>query len=272
MSTLSANSSKRLFRASRGQGEDMVVLHGWGLHSVCWTDLLAHYCDRYRVTYIDLPGFGKSRDITAVELDDIVAALVSVAPPKAHWLGWSYGGLLAQVIASRYPARVRSLYLVASSVKFVRAPDWPAAIESAVFSQFMEQLQADYDGALRRFLALQTRASEDAGATLRTLRSYLKDAPAADPLALQTGLRLLRDLDLRHAFARLGMPVGLLFGGKDTIVPVTACEALQRLLPASETIIIPGAGHAPFLSHPQAFSTALDGFLQRVAKSGAIPP
>ena len=73
-----------------GSGPDVVLLHGWGMHSGVWEDVVENLLDHYRVTLIDLPGHGYSRAVGAGHtLSELAAAVLAVAPPRAAWVGWS---------------------------------------------------------------------------------------------------------------------------------------------------------------------------------------
>jgi pimeloyl-[acyl-carrier protein] methyl ester esterase len=200
---------------------------------------------------IELPGHGaRPFSNTAVDLDAWADACLAQAPVRAVWLGWSLGGLVALAAALRAPDRVEGLILMTATPRFVRAPDWPAAMAGETLDQFHSGLLDDPAGTLDRFLALQVRGSEAARETLHTLRRELAGRPAPDPLALALGLDLLRDGDLRPRLAELSCPSLWLFGSHDTLVPPGAAPAVAALLPAARVQVIRGAAHAPFLSHP----------------------
>jgi pimeloyl-[acyl-carrier protein] methyl ester esterase len=169
--------------------------------------------------------------------------------------------MLALRAAQQAPERIARLALVASSPRFVQAPDWPHAIPASVLAQFLDGLQADYRATLNRFLALQVRGSEEAGGTLRELRSLLFAHGEPDPAALAAGLAILRDADLRPGLDSLALPLRFIMGARDTLMPLAAARACTAELPAAELKVIAGAGHAPFLSHRDAFLEALLPFL-----------
>jgi pimeloyl-[acyl-carrier protein] methyl ester esterase len=84
---------------------------------------------------------------------------------------------------------------------------------------------------------------------LRTLRHRLAEQPPPHPAALDTGLRLLRDTDLRARLSGLRPPSLWIYGERDTLVPKRSAESLAGLLPGARVEVIRGAAHAPFLSH-----------------------
>jgi pimeloyl-[acyl-carrier protein] methyl ester esterase len=232
-----------------GAGPDLVLLHGWGMNAAVWKPLLPGLQERFRVTLIELPGHGESPPVLG-GLDDWVRACLRVAPPRAAWVGWSLGGLLALRAALLAPQRIGRLCLVTATPSFVQREGWAGAMPQSVFEQFSAALIEDPAATLRRFLALQVKGSEDARVLLRTLDSALAQRRHADPEGLQQGLRLLLEGDLRAELDQLEMPTSWLFGGRDTLVPVQVAEEIRGRLAGARVEIIESAGHAPFLSHP----------------------
>ncbi len=243
----------RLWHVTEGGGPPLLLLHGWGLHAGVWEPLLPALCECFAITRIELPGHGESEPPASARLADWAEAVLAVAPPRAHWLGWSLGGLVAQQAALLAPERIERLSLVASTPCFVQDADWACAMPRATFEQFAAALGDDMPGTLRRFLALQVRGAEHARDTLRTLDAALARRPSAAPAGLEAGLSLLLKSDLRADWARLPVPLRLLLGQRDTLVPAALAEAVPGLRGDASVRVLPGAGHAPFLSHPAAF-------------------
>jgi pimeloyl-[acyl-carrier protein] methyl ester esterase len=251
-----------LYCETSGRGADLVLLHGWGLNGAVWQELARALVRDYCVTTLDLPGHGRSRTFPEpYKLEQLAEWVVQHAPPRAFWIGWSLGGMVALHIAAYYPQRVKKLVLVASTPKFVSAPDWPHGMEPELLDQFSEQLRADYRKTIQRFLALQLRGVEQASALLRQLREVVFRYGAPHRAALQGGLEVLRHADLRPCLVAAPMPCLLIAGARDTLIPVSAQDYLAANLTRAELRLIPGAAHAPFLSHPLEFRRALRGFL-----------
>ncbi|NNG13439.1 MAG: pimeloyl-ACP methyl ester esterase BioH [Halobacteria archaeon] len=259
----------KLFTQTSGNGPDLVLVHGWGLHGGIWDPLVPLLEPCFRVTRIDLPGHGRSVWQGQVDLDAVTAAVLAVAPPAATWLGWSLGGLVAAQAALVAPERVRQLVLLASTPSFVRRPGWQTAMLPVLLDTFAADLEEDYNGTLNRFLSLQVRGSEDSSAVLRTLRAKLLEHGAPAAQALRAYLEVLRDTDLRERITAIHCPVLLLMGERDTLVPAAAGRQATQMIPGARLQMIAGAGHAPFLVHPRAVATTLQAFLQPLNAPGA---
>ena len=126
------------------------------------------------------------------------------------------------------------------------------AMPVAIFEQFAAALHGDPGATLSRFLSLQVKGAEHARETLKLLRSELAQRPAASETGLAQGLDLLLRNDLRADLRDLACPSHWLFGSRDTLVPAKVQERILEYLPGADIEEIPGAGHAPFLSHPYA--------------------
>jgi pimeloyl-[acyl-carrier protein] methyl ester esterase len=252
----------RLYSTRAGQGPNLVLLHGWGLHSGVWQTLLPLLTRRYRVTCIDLPGHGLSpwgagfTDLTtlAQQIDDVL-------PDECSILGWSLGGQAALELALRSPERVRRLLLVATTPRFVAGPDWPHGMAIETLNGFAQQLTVDYKRTVQEFLSLQVRGDENQLATLRQLRNLLTTHGEPERVALTAGLAVLRTADLRAQLPQIGVPTLVIAGEHDRLTPPEAARELASLLPQAELLRVPRAAHAPFLSHRDAVLTAIYEFL-----------
>ncbi|GAA0711894.1 pimeloyl-ACP methyl ester esterase BioH [Dokdonella soli] len=239
----------------QGSGPDLVLIHGWAMHGGIFGAFAGELTTRFRVHVVDLPGHGYSRDDAQFEIGDCARRIVATTP-RALWVGWSLGGLVALRAALDHPANVRGLGLIASSPRFVSAPDWPCGVAASVFGEFATELQGRYRHAIERFLALETMGSSHAQADLRALRKIVfeRGEPSLDALA--GGLRALEASDLRADLARLAMPSLWIAGRRDRLVPPAAMEWAAAQAPHGRTLEF-NSGHAPFLEHAGAISDAI---------------
>ena len=247
---------------SFGAGPELVLLHGWGMHSGVWGEFAQSMAQHHRITQIDLPGHGRSSTFSRpYTLANITQAVLNCTPPRAHWLGWSLGGLIAQHAAYHSPERVATLTLLASSPQFLRSADWRHAMDAEVLAQFAAELQRDYRSTLLRFLALEVQGSAAARDELRALRERIFARGEPQGAALIGGLNILRDSNLRAQFATLPQPVLLVLGAHDRLVPAEVAPDITGLLPQIVLNIIAGASHAPFLSQPALCAQYVTEFL-----------
>jgi len=245
-----------------GSGPDLVLVHGWGMHGGNWSDWAGELSSRFRVWVVDLPGHGNSDYQGQDTLDTWASAVEDVVPENAWWLGWSLGGLVSMAALDRQQKNIRGLVLLASTPCFVASLNWKSAVDAKVFDQFAQQLQTDIDRTLMRFLSLQVRNTDRSGDTLRKLRGDLKSRPQAKLDALRSGLRFLHESDLCKVLTDPVVPVYWLLGERDTLVP----SEVRNSFPEIPSMLIEGAGHAPFLSHAARCSAQLDRWLLKGEK------
>lgn len=249
-----------LYWQTIGEGDrDLVLLHGWGLNAEVWGSVLPRLAAHFRLHLVDLPGYGRSQGYGAMSLPQMAEILLAAAPQRACWLGWSLGGLVAGQIALMRPERVSGLITVASSPCFAAQDDWPG-IRPEVLSGFQQQLSYDFKRTVERFLALQTLGTESARQDARLLKTVVLDQPLPSVEVLNGGLELLRSADQRQTLQALPMPVLRIYGYLDGLVPRKVAALLDELWPRSSSVILPKAAHAPFISHPEAFSHIISQF------------
>jgi len=217
-----------------------------------------------RVHVPDLPGHGRSAPLFPLSLDGAVAALDDALRGEAGPLdlvGWSLGGAIALHWAAARPERVAKLVLVATTPSFVARDGWPHAMAGDTLRMFGDELRASYRLTLQRFLTLQTQGSEGGRAALAALRRSLFAHGEPSAAALDATLALLRELDLRETVRTVRAPALVIAGDRDTIARPQAGAWLAQTLPDARLTIVPGAAHAPFLSHADAFVADVLRFL-----------
>jgi len=107
------------------------------------------------------------------------------------------------------------------------------------------------------------QGSEEGRAALTTLRKALFARAAPDPSVLSDALHELASADVRADVPAIRASALVIVGERDTLAPPEASTWLARTLPDARLLVVPGAGHAPFLSHAAAFLAAVEPFLDR---------
>ncbi|QNP39445.1 pimeloyl-ACP methyl ester esterase BioH [Lysobacter solisilvae (ex Woo and Kim 2020)] len=254
-----------MYVETRGQGPALALIHGWAMHGGLFAPLVERLQDRYTLHLVDLPGHGYARDDDTALVPETLAAELVARIPDAAWLGWSLGGQFALRAALDHPHAVRGLVMVASSPRFVVGEDWSHGVGAQLFRDFGDALAKDFRGTLEGFLALEALGSAHAQDELRSLRAqaFERGEPAARTLL--EGLHLLDSLDLRSELPMLCVPSLWLSGRRDRLVPAGAMPAAAALARNARSVVIPHAGHAPFLGAADAVAHEIDTFLQQLA-------
>jgi len=257
----------RVFYAEQGRGRPVVLLHAT-LHDHTDFDAVAGPLAGagHRVLAVDWPGHGLSetpagpRPVDAPLLAGVLADLTAeldLAP--AVFIGNSVGGYAAARIALDHPDRVAGLILV-NTGGFIRVPHLVArvlgvpAVNRVVFPRLVPAyMKADNDrlrGITRR---VQGRARGTTGAAVSAglWRSF------GDPA-----------YDLRADGPRLGVPVLLVWGARDVILPLSAARQTQSAIPGADLRTL-HTGHVAFASDPEGFLGLALPFLESVATAGS---
>ena len=253
-----------LYSEIKGAGPNVVLLHGWGMHGGLWgkfNDLLSSHCQTHA---IDLPGFGYSKkiknDFTLDALSEAVEKYISNIRQPVTLIGWSLGGLIALNILKRKNVVIDKVVFVATTPSFTKKPGWECAMEQSVFDGFSNDLKTDYKKTLKRFLFLQTRGSDLSRDDLRELYSRLNSHGKPDFKALEKGLDILSNADLRSK-KQNKTPVMLVAGKKDTLVPLSVTNEFENMFSNCEKLILEKTGHAPFISNPEVCAEKIKNFI-----------
>lgn len=247
-----------------GNGKPLLLIHGWGMHGGVWQPVIDSLAKHFALTIVDLPGMGLSTQSQATDLISMAEQLAAALPAgQQRWniCGWSLGGQVAIQLALLHPTLVDRLVLVGTTPKFVNDGTWISGMDAEVFRQFARNIEQDYTSTLMKFLTLQCLRSADAKATIKQLRESFAARPVPSIATLQHALDILLSTDLRDAIKSLPQPTLLVHGDRDSLAPVEAAHWLARHMVAAQLLEIPGASHAPFLSHTQEFVTSLTAFL-----------
>jgi pimeloyl-[acyl-carrier protein] methyl ester esterase len=228
---------------------DIVLINGWGMASAVWRDTTAALRG-YTLRFIDL-------DQVLGEADCPLQRIARLAPARCHVVGWSLGAQLALQWAHAAPEQVESLALIAATPSFVQRERWTAAMDTAVFEAFVAQFEGDAAQALGRFALLQARGEQDMTRVARALRDATCAVTSQTRAALDAGLALLRTNDLRPLLHEIRLPVQLLHGADDALVPAAAAQRLQQALPNARLRLLRSTGHAPHVSDPAAVAAQL---------------
>ena len=252
--------SESLIIITRGQGPELVMLHGWAMHSGIWGGVVDALATEFRVNLVDLPGHGINRHIRLSRNLDSLAKLILTQVPPAAWIGWSLGGLVTLAAALQQPSKVKKMVLVGASPSFSKQQDWDHGVDIESQRAFADGLENDYEATVSQF-GVRTFGTNWVDESLKRLgiSAFTEQAPADD--VLQTGLHLLYSNNLLPNLNACKIPALFLGGSRDrTIWPESFAQA-AALMPDARSRLISGAGHAPFISHEQEFLEIVHRFL-----------
>lgn len=133
-------------------------------------------------------------------------------------------------------------------------------MKASVLALFQRQLKDDFEQTVARFLAIQAMGSPSVRADTKLIKELVFEKPLPALNALRGGLKILAETDLRKRLAQLQCPLWRVYGERDTLVPASAADAVQQLVPDSPHWIVEQASHAPFIAHGNELSKRLLAF------------
>lgn len=249
-----------------GQGEPLVLLHGFGADKDNFTRVAHWLTSHYRVIIPDLIGFGESSHLTdvdyryaaqAVRVHEFVQAL---GLTNINLGGNSMGGGIALSYAAQYPQTVGSLWLID-----------PAGIAGVPPSELSNIIMAGKPNPLlvttpSDFPTLMKFVMSDPP----YLPGPIMDVMARERIANQTLERLVFQQialnSVNEAVLGLPTPTLIVWGADDRVLSAGAVPLLQSLLPNTQAIIMPGIGHAPMIEQPEQAAEDYLQFRARLAQ------
>lgn len=248
-----------------GQGEVLVLVHGFGGDKDNFTRMAGHLTQHFRVVIPDLPGFGdasrdpQARYRMADQVERLHALFAALGLTQFYLGGNSMGGFIACEYAARHPQQVKALWLL-------DAAGTDAAHDTAMMHH--------YEATGNLPLLLKTEAAADAliQATMSKppffpgfLKRVLAQRGVAD-YALHS--RIIQDLKhhsppLEGRYRQLTTPALIVWGSEDKVLNPAAAKVQEALYVEHRSILMAGIGHLPMLEAPR--QTARD-FLNFVGK------
>ncbi len=252
--------SESLKIITKGQGPELVLLHGWAMHSGIWSGVVDALATKFRVNLVDLPGHGINRHLPLSSDLNTVAQLILSEVPPAAWIGWSLGGLITLQAALAQPQKVQQMVLVAATPSFTKRSGWDCGIDAAAQQVFTEGLESGFERAVDQFCLQTFGANWITDALYRLgVSSFTENAPTNK--TLQTGLQLLYSSNLLPRLSDCNTSSLFLGGSRDRTVRPESLGRAAALMPNARTRLITTAGHAPFISHEGAFLDIIREFL-----------
>jgi pimeloyl-[acyl-carrier protein] methyl ester esterase len=254
-----------LHHEDAGAGAPVVLVHGWSMSSAAFAEEIPFLARGRRAVAPDLRGHGRSSPSGPFGLADLARDLAllldRLALERAVLLGWSLGAQVALAALPLVRGRLAALVLVAGTPRFTAGEGWPHGLPAQSVEVLAHRVRRDPARALARFQEGMFAEGElDPAGRERVARVRAAVRPP-DAGAALAGLEVLAREDLRPALPGIDLPVLVVHGERDPVCPVGAARATAAAVPGARLVVLPGAGHAPFLSLPGPFRDALLSFL-----------
>ena len=256
----------QIYCESAGEGEPVVLVPGFASGMWSWVWQTTALAEHFRVITFDPRGLSRSTDdgtqTLSIDLitDDVAAVLEALKIEKAHILGLSFGGFVAQEFVLKYPERVDKLVLASTSFGGVNH----VSPSLKVLAAFASTEGLNSGDRIRQYLTM----------------SFSPDFVSTDPETVE-GFCRLREKNfvsesvylgqLRSAFAfdsetrlpQIGAETLVITGDADTIVPMQNSINLAAAIPNAALVVIEGGSHMAFVSQADKFNAIVRDFLEK---------
>jgi 3-oxoadipate enol-lactonase len=243
----------------------LLLIQGLGADSRGWLRQKRALASRYRTILFDNRGAGRSDhpagpyDLEVMALDAL-CVLDAVGIERAHVLGASMGGVIAQILGVRHPERTESLVLACTAS---RHHEW----RKELLAEWADIASRDGMGAFAQHAVRWLLGP-------RSLRRFWPAVGLVGPLAMtgspdsfvaQVHAILSMDDGVRTELTGIAVPTLVLVGSQDILTPLGDSEELAELVPGAELAVIRGAAHGFMLEHGGTFNRTVLDFLDRRA-------
>lgn len=267
--TVSADGTRIVYRVSGSEGATpLVLVHGWSANLTCWGEAAEQLAQRFRVIAIDLRGHGYSDapesgyDDPANWAADLAAVLAAEnVTAGAVLLGWSYGGIVISDYLTAYgTGALAGVVYAGATANIGRVPG--AEIGEALHKAMPAVFEESPGKAMRGFMSFgnaNTGGGEDKGV----------DAQRLFGMSLTTAPRVRKALFYRTAdntetLRALDVPVLVLHGTADPVVPVASGRYIVETVPDGRGSYWEGAQHGLFIEDRERFVAEVGKFVDEL--------
>ncbi|MHB1293719.1 MAG: alpha/beta fold hydrolase [Anaerolineae bacterium] len=258
-----------------GEGDKtLILLHGLGAGVFGWDPVIGSLGERYRVVAYDRPAFGlterpmpgdwrgRSPYGPEAQVDLVIGLMDALGIERAVLVGHSAGGRIALETALRYPNRIEALVLADPAV--YRGGGSPAILRPVlalpqmrrIGAWLMRGLQGQADTFLEDAWHDPSRIDDATRTAYRTLWRLPNAERALWELVIAT-----QPEDLTARLSEVRMPVLVVTGDDDRIVPTAESIRVAKELPDAELVVVQESGHVPQEEHPTVFVRSVTAFL-----------
>ena len=224
-----------------GKGKDILLLHGWGQNIEMMKPLGDAFCDRFRITIIDFPGFGQSEEPKEAWTIDKYSLMLEefvkqTGIKKPIVMGHSFGGRVAIRYSARNP--IEKLVLFGSPC-----------------------IRTNEDLSLKVKILKKLKTLPGMNKFGEFMKQYIgsRDYKAASPIMRQTLVEVVNE-DLSKYAREIEEPTLLIWGEQDTEAPVSEAKELEKIMMDAALIILPGT-HYAYLENLARVIAILNNFI-----------
>ena len=250
-----------LYYERHGAGDPLLLITGWTISAAVFEPVLDLYAEHFECIVYDHRGSARSGGSPPATMgalaDDAARLLTELRIPRAHVYGLSMGGMVAQELALRHPARVRGLVLGGTTPGGPFAPRLgPREVLSIARGGLAER-------GLRAPLLFSSEFRREQPERVRELVRLLQAPPQLGRRDRAPRRWPARASPRCRSSAACARRRSCMHGERDRLVPLAASRLLAARIPDAELAVVPGAGHAYALEAPQESLELLLGWVER---------
>jgi 4,5:9,10-diseco-3-hydroxy-5,9,17-trioxoandrosta-1(10),2-diene-4-oate hydrolase len=253
-----------------GSGRPLLLLHGLVGSAKNWRLNISFLSQTSEVYAVDLFNMGQSERVPGLDAgleataDRLAASMDALGLNKADIAAHSHGGAVAMMFAARHPGRVRRLILFAPANPFCDLGHQLIRFYQTRFGTWFAR-QIPWLPRMLKATALSRMYGDPSRVSVGALEGYTDglEVPGTMDHVLQIVQRWFVDMGLlRSVLERLAAtPLLLIWGDRDRAVGLSSARELQRILPQSRLMVLPGVGHIPFEEMPEICNKAMREWL-----------
>jgi pimeloyl-ACP methyl ester carboxylesterase len=265
--TAHSKDGTRIHYEIRGQGAPLALIFGYAGSSRGWGEpFLKLLATRFRTILIDNRGTGESdKPEKPFSMADMAADAASVLDhagvERAHVMGISMGGMIAQEFALNHPARLRGLVLGCTLCGLAHSVAGDPQALAALQMNPKEPLAMQVERLLAACCAPQFLASPSGQAVLKERVAEVMNYPMTPLHTYQHHWGAVTGFDTFERLPGIKAPTLLITGTSDLLVPDANADIIRERIPGARIHKLPGVGHVFFWEKPEASAAAVTEFL-----------
>jgi 3-oxoadipate enol-lactonase len=261
MPTVQAN-GQRLYYEVHGDGEPLLCVMGLSADTLAWALNTAAFAERHKTVIFDNRDVGQSSLADGpYEVEDMAQDALALADELGletfHLLGVSMGGAIAQEIALTAPERVRTLTL---AVTYARAGKWGLKLAETWGKRRLKQSQEEFVDELL-LINLSEAFFENDQAVAFARQMLVANPHPQPPEAFVRQLEASARHDASDRLGSLSLPVHVIGGEQDILVPAWKSRELAELIPGAKLTVIESSPHGANLERAEEFNRLVLDFI-----------
>jgi 3-oxoadipate enol-lactonase len=259
-----------IYYETKGTGTPLMLINGWGGNLDSWSDhMIELLSEKYQVIMMDNRGTGRSDKPDIPYTMNMMAAdayelLRALGIEKAHVMGFSMGGAITQTFGVNYPDMAKSLVVCGASAggEHSISSDPQVRMDLALIANPLPEM-TERDVTIKLLYLLYSKDYVE-----ENLEALVKDETYSDyptpSFALMNQSHAIGTLDTYRHLPEMKMPVLVLTGEADALVPAMNSEKIAAKIPNSQLVMIPGCGHGFLKQKTDEAVAHILSFLEKV--------